>query len=83
MDLSNENVIHIKKDNIEYLQFRKLLEYPEIKHAYSLGINRDYRTAKADKKALDIEKYNQAIENYKDLCNAISTNSNNLVKANC
>lgn len=82
MDLSNENVIHIKKDNIEYLQFRKLLEYPEIKHAYSLGINRDYRTAKADKKALDIEKYNQAIENYKDLCNAISTNSNNLVKAN-
>ena len=82
MDLSNENVIHIKKDNIEYLQFRKLLEYPEIKHAYSLGINRDYRTAKADKKALDIEKHNQAIENYKDLCNAISTNSNNLVKAN-
>ena len=82
MDLSNENVIHIKKDNIEYLQFRKLLEYPEIKHAYSLGINRDYRTAKADKKAQDIEKYNQAIENYKDLCNAISTNSNNLVKAN-
>ena len=82
MDLSNENVIHIKKDNIEYLQFRKLLEYPEIKHAYSLGINRDYRTAKANKKTLNIEKYNQAIENYKDLCNAINTNSNNLVKAN-
>ena len=47
MDLSNENVIHIKKENIEYLQFKKLLEYPEIKHLYSLGITRDYRTAKA------------------------------------
>ena len=27
MDLSNENVIHIKKEGIEYLRFRKLLEY--------------------------------------------------------
>ena len=26
-DLSNDTMIHIKKGNIEYLQFRKLLEY--------------------------------------------------------
>ena len=26
-DLSNENVIHVKKNGVEYLQFRKLLEY--------------------------------------------------------
>ena len=30
MDLSNENIIHIKKDNVEYIQFRKLLEYKNI-----------------------------------------------------
>ena len=72
MDLSNENVIHIKKENIEYLQFKKLLEYPEIKHLYSLGITRDYRTAKANNEKIDIQKYNQAIQNYKDLCNEIN-----------
>ena len=30
MDLSNENIIHIKKGNTEYIQFRKLLEYKDI-----------------------------------------------------
>ena len=28
-DLSNENVIHVKKDGVEYLQFRKLLQYED------------------------------------------------------
>ena len=37
MDLSNQNVIHVKKNGEEFLQFRKLLEYKEVKHAYSLG----------------------------------------------
>ncbi len=33
-DLSNDNVIHIRKNGLEYLQFRKLLEYQDIlKHA--------------------------------------------------
>ena len=80
-DLSNENVIHIRKDNIEYLQFRKLLEYPEIKHIYSLGINRDYRTSKANKEPLSIEKYKEAIDNYKELCNQIDDSYLNVVKA--
>ena len=30
MDLSNENVIHVKSNGIEYLQFRKLLQYDDI-----------------------------------------------------
>ena len=30
MDLSNDNVIHVKKGQVEYLQFRKLLEYKDI-----------------------------------------------------
>ena len=38
-DLTNDVVIHIKKNNIEYLQFRKLLEYPELVHCYTLSVN--------------------------------------------
>lgn len=35
-DLSNENIIHIKKEDIEYIQFRKLLEYKDkVKHCYT------------------------------------------------
>ena len=30
MDLSNENVIHVKKNGIQFLQFRRLLEYQDI-----------------------------------------------------
>lgn len=80
-DLSNENVIHIRKDNIEYLQFRKLLEYPEIKHIYSLGIDRDYRTSEANKEPLSTQKYKEAIDNYKELCNQIDDSYLNVVKA--
>ena len=36
-NLSNENVIHIKENGIEYLQFRKLLEYSELVHCYTLS----------------------------------------------
>ena len=35
-DLSNKNVIHIKKGNVQYLQFRKLLEYTDLLHAFTL-----------------------------------------------
>jgi len=47
-DLSNENIIHVKKDGIQYLQFRKLLEYSDIiNHAFGIGLDRNYRTAKS------------------------------------
>lgn len=54
MDLSNENILHIKRDGFEYLQFKKLNEYPEIKHAYIL-------------KPLDLRSHNEndVVANYK------------------
>ena len=83
MDLSNDNVIHIKKNGIEYLQFRKLLEYGDlINHAYSLGIDRNYRTAKVNKEKLDAKTYERTIEDYKELCNSIGSNLEHLVKPN-
>ena len=58
MDLSNENVIHVKKGNVQYLQFRRLLEYKDIiSHAYSLGTNMNFRTATTSKQPLEgVEK---------------------------
>lgn len=35
-DLSNENIIHIKKDGLEYIQFKRLLQYENIEHCFTL-----------------------------------------------
>ena len=81
MDLSNENIIHIKKNGIEYLQFKKLLDYQNIiNHAYGIGINRNYRTARANNQTLENNSYQKAIEDYQTLCQAIGTKAENLVK---
>ena len=83
MDLSNENVIHIKKDGIEYLQFRKLLEYEDIiTHAYTLGTNMNFRTARANKKALPENEFNKAIQDYEKVCKALNTDYVHIVKTN-
>ena len=80
MDLSNENVIHVKKDGIEYLQFRRLLEYKDIiNHAYSLGINMNFRTSKITGE-LSKEEYENSLKDYDKLCKAIGCNYKNLVK---
>jgi len=83
MDLSNENVIHVKKDGMEYLQFRKLLEYKEIvNHAYSLGTNLNFRTARVNKMQLPKEEFEKNCKDYKNLCNAMEDNYINVVKCN-
>lgn len=83
MDLSNENVIYFKKDGIEYIQFRKLLAYKDIvNHAYSIGIDKNYRTARANKEKLSENDYQKAIQDYKSLCEVISAKSEHLVKTN-
>lgn len=86
-DLSNDMVIHKKKNGIEYLQFRKLLEYPELVHCYTLKANdfdiagndtykekRDILYANFEKlaKALDIEK-NTIIRPYQTHTNVVGT----------
>ena len=56
MELSNESVIHIKNSDIEYLQFRKLLEYSDIiSHCYSLGTNVNFRTSSKNYENNEIE----------------------------
>ena len=70
MDLSNKNVIHVKNGDVEYLQFRKLLEYRDlITHAYGLK-KLDYRT----------HLENDALNSYEKLFDKLNINIKTLVK---
>lgn len=83
MDLSNENIIHIKTKMNEYIQFRKLLEYQDILvHAYSLGTDLNFRASTIKKEKLPKEEYKKAIKSYQLLCDSIDCNYINLVKTN-
>lgn len=83
MNLSNENVIHLQKDGVEYLQFRRLLDFKEIiNHAYSLGIDKNYRTARVNKQKLEDKDYQKAIGDYKKLCQAMGSKLAHVVKTN-
>ena len=82
-DLSNEYVVHIKKNGIEYLQFRKLLEYSDIiTHAYSLGIDKNFRTARANKEKLPKEELEKALENYEVLGRNVDIELKDMAKPN-
>ena len=82
-DLSNKNVIRINKNGVQYIQFRKLLEYKDIiTHAYSIGTDVNFRTARVNKQQLPENEFNKAIQDYKNLCNAINVDYKNIVKTN-
>ena len=81
-DLSNENVIHVKNKNIEYLQYRKLLEYKDIiSHAYTLGLNVGFKATGANNKIED-NGYDFVINSYKNICESIGCNYKNVIRAN-
>ena len=69
MNLSNENIIHIKKNDIEFLQFKKLLEYPNVIHAFSL-------------KPLNYKARIDRELDYKKLFEVLNLDYNSLVKPN-
>lgn len=79
MDLNNENILHIKKENIEYLQFKKLLKYPEIKHAYVIGLDNSFKIYTEPSKE---EQNSKAKNSYKRICEELKINYNNIVNTN-
>ena len=82
-DLSNKTVIHIKDKDIEYLQFRKLLEYEEvIRHAYALGLDIGFKTTTPDHKLASPERMQLAKKSYKKLCSSMGSNDTHIVQAN-
>jgi len=74
MDLSNENVVHIKNNGIEYLQFRKLLNYPEIKYAYVIGLDRNFEFYPSNE-----EKNEFTRNNFKEICTELNLDYKNLI----
>lgn len=73
MNYTNKNIVHIKKKDIEYLQFKILLEY-NIPHAYVLRkYNRDYRITKYN--------YQKVINNYSCLFKYLNLKQNGLIRA--
>lgn len=81
--LSNENVVHINKNGVQYIQFRKLLEYGDIiTHAYSIGTDVNYRTARVNKQQLPKQEFKRAMQDYENLCNAINLDYKNVLKTN-
>lgn len=84
-DLSNENIIHIKKDGLEYIQFRKLLEYKNIGHCFTL---KPLDFAGFDTYAQNKEKVENAYQTicrefhleYANLCRPKQTHTNKVEK---
>lgn len=78
MRLSNENMIHIKDGDIEYLQFKKLLEYKDrINHCITL------RTGKLDFSSHgDFKNTVSTItDNYKRICDKLGTDYKRVVRS--
>lgn len=74
-DLSNENIIHIKNGKIQYLQFRRLLEYEnKVKHCFTLK-NFNFYSNNQFYENKDIIQ-----ENYRKICKEINLNDNNIVR---
>ena len=71
MDLSNENIIHVKKDGIEYLQFRILLDYG-ITNCYTTRVNNLNFSSLLESKILEY--------NLQRICDALDIDKNTVVK---
>lgn len=76
-DLSNEVVVHRRKNGFEFLQFRVLNDLG-VKHAYTLKPH-FFNTRPG---VVSLERRQTSIENYIDFCDVIGVDSNTLVKAN-
>ena len=64
-DLSNKNILHVRDNNIEYLQFKRLLQYKDtICHAYALGLNVGFKTTTIDQKPAPMERMELAKQSY-------------------
>ncbi len=72
MKLSNNNVLHKKSNGIEYIQFKRLLNYPEIKHAYVIGLDKSFK--------INSDKDNKLPEfSYKKICKELNLDYKNIV----
>ncbi|MBO5143768.1 MAG: polyphenol oxidase family protein [Clostridia bacterium] len=75
INFENENIKHMYQDGIEYIQFKKLLNFSEINHAYILKTNNmNFRMGK-DFRNLEIVK-----TNLKKVSDVIGFDFNNIIR---
>ena len=81
MDLSNENIIHVKKEGYEYIQFRKLLEYEnEVKHIIPIGKNLNFRTS-SEANPVSQENYEKTMRDYDMFAKEIGGERKDIIKS--
>ena len=76
IDLSNKDIAHVKGKDVEYLQFKRLLEYPELVHCYSLSVN-EFDVAGNDTMR---NKKEVVIESYKKISKELDVNYNHIIR---
>lgn len=84
-DLSNENIIHIKKDGLGYIQFKRLLEYEDIKHCFTLKQLDFASNATYEEKKVEVEKALKALSEefgfaVEDICRPKQTHTDRVEK---
>lgn len=73
IDLTNDILIHQNVNGTEFIQFRKLLEFPNVKHCYTLRKNGiDVKIKDGDKTDL--------LNSYKKVADALGVNWQHIVK---
>lgn len=75
MDLSNNTMLHVKKEGIEYLQFRRLLEFDNLVNCYTLSVNNvDFKRNYPEESTPILE------ESYNKICKALNIEKNTIVR---
>lgn len=73
-NIFNDNIIYQNKNGIEYIQFKKLLQYPQITHCYTLrsGNKLNFPPIYKDEAMLK--------QSYKRICDCLNLDSSKIVK---
>lgn len=80
-NLSNEIVIHSEQNGVQYIQFKKLLEYEErLSHCFTTRIAGDGK--ELNLRINESGSHKEIIENYKKVCSVIGIDHEDLVFAN-
>lgn len=73
MDFTNDVIIHQNINGTEFIQFKKLMEFPNVKHCYTLRKNEINIQVKNDDKTT-------LLESYKKVAKALNFDYRNIVK---
>lgn len=73
-EIFNSNIVYQNKNGIQYIQFKRLLEYPELTHCYTLrsGDMLNFPPIYKDEKMLK--------QSYQKICDCLELDAHNVMK---